>query len=256
MKLADFDVLTFDCYGTLIDWEDGIHTALRPLLARAGIPREDGAPPAGTGLLRAGIAWSRDAVLEAFARAEVRQQESTPGMIYSDLLAEVHGQLATAFDVAPGPAEAAAFGASIADWPAFPDTVQALRYLRRHFRLVILSNVNRASFQETNKRLGVTFDAVYTAQDIGSYKPDPRNFFYLVDRLCEQGVAKRKILHVAQSLFHDHVPAKAIGLACAWVDRRGGVGGWGATAPVTAEVSYDFRFTSLNELARSHCAGG
>ncbi|WP_428531887.1 HAD-IA family hydrolase [Rhodopila sp.] len=256
MKLADFDVLTFDCYGTLIDWEGGIHTALGPLLWRAGIPLDGGAAsPAGEGLPRAGVTWSRNAVLEAFARVEVRQQENTPGMIYSDLLAEVHGQLAAEFAVAPDPAEAAEFGASIADWPAFPDTVEALGYLRRHFRLVILSNVDRASFQETSKRLGVTFDAVHTAQEIGSYKPDPRNFDYLLDRLKQQGFARQKILHVAQSLFHDHVPAKAIGLASAWIDRRSDAGGWGATAPVTAEVSYDFRFTSLGQLARSHRAG-
>ncbi len=255
MKLGEFDVLTFDCYGTLIDWEDGIYAALRPLLSRAGIARDGGAPsPSATSWSRSGVAWSRDAVLQAFARTEVRQQENTPGMIYSDLLAEVHGQLATKFDVAPDPAEAAGFGASIADWPAFPDTVEALQYLRRHFRLVILSNVDRASFQGTNNRLGVTFDAVYTAQEIGSYKPDPRNFSYLVDRLREQGMVQRKILHVAQSLFHDHVPAKAIGLARAWIDRRGS--GWGATAPVTAEVGYDFRFTSLGELAGSHRADG
>ena len=251
MKLADFDVLTFDCYGTLINWESGIHAALGPLLQRAGIPLHGGAPSS-----RSGVAWSRDAVLEAFARIEVRQQENTPGMIYSRLLAEVHGQLASEFGVAADPAEAATFGASIADWPAFPDTVEALRYLRRHFRLVILSNVDRASFQATNERLGVTFDAVYTAQDIGSYKPDPRNFDYLVDRLKQQGIARRKILHVAQSLFHDHVPAKAIGLARAWIDRRSDAGGWGATAPITAEVSYDFRFTSLGEFALSHRAGG
>jgi 2-haloalkanoic acid dehalogenase type II len=177
-------------------------------------------------------------------------------MLYSDLLAAVHGQLALEFDVPSDPAEAAAFGASISDWPAFPDTVEALRYLKQHFRLVILSNVDRASFQATSQRLEVKFGAVYTAQDIGSYKPDQRNFGYLVDRLREQGVAKQKILHVAQSLFHDHVPAKAIGLCSAWIDRRHHDGGWGATAPVSADVGYDFRFTSLGELAEAHRAGG
>ncbi len=176
-------------------------------------------------------------------------------MIYSDLLAEVHGQLALEWDVARDPAEDAAFGRSIADWPAFPDTVEALRYLKRHFRLVVLSNVDRASFQATHQRLGAVFDAVYTAQDIGSYKPDRRNFVYLIDRLREQGVPPEKILHVAQSLFHDHVPAQAIGLTTAWIDRRHDTGGWGATAPVPADVRYDFRFTSLGALAESHRAG-
>jgi 2-haloacid dehalogenase len=237
MKLSDFDALTFDCYGTLIDWESGIHDALGPLRLRAG----DG--------------MSRDAVLQAFARLESGQQAKTPEMTYSALLAEVHGQLAVEWGVSRDQAEDAAFGGSIAEWPAFPDTVEALRYLKQHFRLVILSNVDRASFQATSARLGVAFDAVYTAQDIGSYKPDPRNFSYLLDRMTEQGVPKDKVLHVAQSLFHDHVPANALGLASAWIDRRYNVAGGGATAPVAADVRYDFRFTSLGALVEAHRVG-
>lgn len=238
MKLADFDVLTFDCYGTLIDWESGLYAALAPLLSRAGVD------------------LSRDAVLEAFALCESRQQALTRAMPYSDLLTEVHGQLAIAWGVSRNPAEDVLFGGSISDWPAFPDTIEALWYLKQHFRLVILSNVDRASFQATNQRLGVTFGAIYTAQDIGSYKPDPRNFSYLLERLSELGVARDKILHVAQSLFHDHGPANAVGLASAWIDRRHDTGGWGATVPVSADVRYDFRFTSLGALAEAHRSGG
>jgi 2-haloacid dehalogenase len=258
MKLADFSTLSFDCYGTLIDWESGICAALAPLLARAGVDlsRPDAPSPAGIGLARAGLDFSRDSVLEAFARLEVHQQEKTPDMLYADLLTEVHGQLATEWDVPRDLAEDAAFGRSIGDWPAFPDTVEALRYLKRHFRLVILSNVDRASFAATNERLGVSFDAIYTAQDIGSYKPDRRNFTYLVDRLREQGTPPERLLHVAQSLFHDHVPAKGIGLATAWIDRRHASGGWGATAPVSPEVRYDVRFTSLAGLVEAHRSGG
>jgi 2-haloacid dehalogenase len=237
MKLADFDVLSFDCYGTLIDWESGIYSGLAPLLARST------------------VGLSRDGVLEAFACLEVRQQETTPDMIYSALLAEVHGQLAASWGVARNPAEDAAFGRSIADWPAFPDTVEALRYLKQHFRLIILSNVDRDSFSASNVRLGVTFDAIYTAQDIGSYKPDRRNFDYLGDRVREQGTPPEKLLHVAQSLFHDHVPAQAIGLRSAWIDRRHALGGWGATAPVSNDARYDFRFTSLAALADAHRGG-
>jgi 2-haloacid dehalogenase len=251
--LKDFDVLSFDCYGTLIDWERGIYTALKPLLSRTGAKSQqpDGRH-AGPGLSRAGVVLSRDVVLEAFGRLEARQQEQTPDLFYPDLLTEVHGQLAIEWDVAQDPAEDAAFGRSISDWPAFPDTVEALRYLKQHFRLVILSNVDRSSFQATNKRLGVAFDAIYTAQDIGSYKPDRRNFGYLVDRLRERGTPKEKILHVAQSLFHDHVPAQRIGLASAWIDRRHAASGWGATKPVSPDVRYDFRFTSLGALVDAH----
>jgi len=238
MKLADFDVLSFDCYGTLIDWESGIYVGLKPLLSRAGLD------------------LVRDAVLEAFADHESRQQALTPAMPYAALLAEVHGQLAITWGVMPDAAEAARFGASVGDWPAFPDTVEALRYLKQHFRLVILSNVDRESFSVTNWRLNVVFDAIHTAQDVGSYKPDTRNFAYLLDRLAGQGVLPGKVLHVAQSLFHDHVPANAMGLASAWIDRRHAAGGRGATAPVSTDVRYDFRFTSLGELAAAHRAGG
>lgn len=234
MTLRDFDVLTFDCYGTLIDWESGIATALLPLVARAGISAD------------------RDTILATFAREEVAQQAETPAMPYSDVLTAVHARLARVWGV---PADAAAdrrFGASVPDWPAFPDTAGALAYLKRHFRLVILSNVDHASFAGSLPRLGVAFDAVYTAQDIGSYKPDPRNFRYLLDRLAEQGVAPARVLHVAQSLFHDHAPANAIGLASAWIDRRHDQTGWGATAAPPAGVRWDFRFRTLEELAEAH----
>ncbi len=238
MKLSDFQVLSFDCYGTLIDWESGLLAALAPLRARS---RTTLAP---------------DDVLGAFARLETRQQALTPSMPYAAVLAEVHAQLATEWNVAPDAAADAAFGASVGDWPAFPDTPEALRYLGQHFRLVILSNVDRASFQASNRRLGVTFDAIHTAQDIGAYKPDPRNFAYLLDRLAAGGVQRPAVLHVAQSLFHDHAPANAVGLASAWIDRRHASGGWGATAPARADVRYDFRFTSLAALAEAHRAGG
>jgi 2-haloacid dehalogenase len=238
VRLSDFSGLSFDCYGTLIDWESGIYTALAPLMGRAG------------------VGLSRDGVLEAFAGVEARQQALTPGMGYSDLLAVVHSRLAVDWGVAADAAEDAAFGGSIGDWPAFADTMEALRYLKQHFQLVILSNVDRSGFQASNQRLGVVFDAIYTAQDVGSYKPDPRNFAYLLERMRERGVAKGKLLHVAQSLFHDHVPANGVGLASAWIDRRHDTGGWGATAPVSADVRYDFRFTSLGALAEAHRAGG
>jgi 2-haloacid dehalogenase len=235
MRLGDFSVLTFDCYGTLIDWESGIWQALQPLVARCP------GPPA------------RDAALAAFGAAESAQERETPGLVYSQLLARVHRRLAAAWDVAADAAEADTFGASVGDWPAFPDSAAALGYLKSFYRLVILSNVDRASFARSNERLGVAFDAVYTAEDIGSYKPDPRNFRYLLDRLAEAGHPPGDILHVAQSLYHDHAPANRAGLASAWIDRRQGAAG-GATPPADASVRYDFRFASLAELAEAHAA--
>jgi 2-haloacid dehalogenase len=234
MHLTDFTTLSFDCYGTLIDWETGLIRALQPLLARAGRRPSD------------------DDLLQAFARLEAAQQHATPAMPYAELLAVVHGQLCGELGVTPDVEQARRFGASIDAWPPFPDTVEALRYLKQHFRLVILSNVDRASFAATNQVLEVSFDAVYTAQDIGSYKPDPRNFEYLISNLSHAGVTRQQILHVAQSLFHDHAPANAAGLASAWIDRRNQQQGWGATSAPPAGVHYDFRFASLGEMVDAH----
>ncbi len=236
MRLADFKVLSFDCYGTLIDWESGIWAALQPLLAKAG------------------GALAREAALAAFARHESAQQAQTPGLRYADLLALVHRRLGGEWGIAPDADADRTFGASVGDWPAFPDSAPALAYLQGFYQLVILSNVDRASFARSNTRLGVAFAAVYTAEDIGSYKPDPRNFRYVLDRLAASGHRSDDILHVAQSLFHDHVPANGVGLHSAWIDRRADTQGWGATPPPEGDVHYDFRFASLAELAAAHGA--
>lgn len=234
MRLADFDVLTFDCYGTLIDWETGMTAALAPITSRSP------------------VALSRNAILEAHARAEAMQQVATPTMPYRDLLAVVAKRLAEEWGVAASWEECTTYGRSIGSWPAFADTVASLAYLKRHFKLVILSNVDNESFAASNRRLGVDFDAVYTAQDIGSYKPALGNFSYMLDRLAQRGVRQGKILHVAESLFHDHAPAKAIGLATCWIHRRHGEEGSGATMPLAEVPKVDARFTSLADLAQAH----
>ena len=233
MRLTDFRVLTFDCYGTLIDWESGIYTGLQPLLQAAG------------------STLSRDAALEIFAKHESDQEELTPAMIYSDLLTVVHRRLAAEFGVSMPDAAHSAFGASVPEWPAFADSASSLQYLKKYYQLVILSNVDRASFAGSNKRLAVEFDAVYTAQDVGSYKPNPDNFTYMLNHLKEKGIEPGAILHTAQSLFHDHAPAKTFGLTSAWIDRRHEQGGWGATMPAPGS-SYDFRFTSMADMVKAH----
>ena len=230
MNFDGVTTLTFDCYGTLIDWERGILHALRDCRG----DRSDGS------------------VLQDFADHESRQQAATPSMLYADVLTEVHGQLAHHWGAETNSISDRKFGTSIGDWPAFPDTIAALSYLKQHFRLVILSNVDRTSFHATQTRLGIAFDAIYTAQDIGSYKPDTRNFVYLLERLAEQGVRREQILHVAQSLFHDHAPANAMGLRSVWIDRRADTGGRGATAEPPPGVRYDVRFISLEALAQAH----
>ena len=240
MRLSDFRVLTFDCYGTLIDWEAGIYAALQPLLQKAG--------------QSPGQALSRDAALEIFARHESAQEAATPTMIYSDLLATVHRRLALEWNVEVDEADHARFGASVPDWPAFPDSPAALAYLKQHYQLVILSKVDRASFKGSNRRLGVEFDAIFTAQDVGCYKPDPKNFEYMLAHLAQRGVPRTDILHTAQSLFHDHAPAKQFGIASAWIDRRHDRQGWGATMAPPEGTGYDFRFPSLMAMADAHRA--
>ncbi len=233
MKLRDFDALSFDCYGTLIDWETGILAAWRPWAEREGVEAGD------------------SAVLECFAASESRQQAATPGLPYPEVLARTFMAMGAAFGRAPVEADAVAFGRSVPDWPAFPDSAAALACLGRHYELIVLSNVDRESFAGSAQRLGARFDAVLTAQDIGSYKPAAANFDALIAGLEARGIAKARVLHTAQSLFHDHAPAAAAGLATCWIDRRRGLPGWGATMPPPAPPRVDFHFGSMAALAEA-----
>ena len=234
MELTDFGVLTFDCYGTLIDWESGMVEALKPLTGRAAVE------------------LTRERILEAHARHESSQQAWTPGMRYDELLAVVHKRLAEEWGVTVTVDECVAYGRSVGDWPAFPDSVEALRYLKDHYRLVILSNVDNRSFAASREKLGVAFDAVYTAEDIGSYKPSDRNFEYMLEKLGAHGIGKGDILHTAESLFHDHAPANRHGLASCWIYRRHDQEGFGATMDPGETPRHDFRFDSMADLVEAH----
>ncbi len=237
--ITDYKALTFDCYGTLIDWEGGVWDALQPLLSQASQTGAEALP-------------SRSAALAAFGEEESRLQAEQPSLLYPHLLAEVHKRMARRWGMDTRSELDSAFGQSIAAWPAFPDTAEALRALKRHYKLVILSNVNRAGFAASNRKLGVAFDAIYTAEDVGSYKPDRRNFTYMLERLKrDHGLEPGDILHTAQSLFHDHVPATDFNLAKAWIDRQllAKSGDWGATAVVAERPEADFYFTTMGEMA-------
>src|SRR5687767_4861126 len=234
MALTDFKVLTFDCYGTLIDWESGMIEALRPLSARVKKP------------------LTRDQILEAHARHESRQQQQTPAMRYSNLLAVVYKRLAEEWGENVRWEECQTYGQSVKDWPAFKDSANALAYLKQHYKLVILSNVDNQSFAFSNAKLKVDFDAVFTAEDIGSYKPERRNFEYMMGHLALAGFGKGDILHTAESLFHNHLPANECWLASCWIYRRHGQEGFGATLKPKVLPKTAFRFTSLGELAMAH----
>ena len=229
MTPSAFRAFTFDCYGTLIDWEQGMLRALRTL---AAIDADD------------------DALLAAFAQHEHTIQEQNPAMRYPDVLSHACKAIAADFGLVATDEQATAFGASIADWPPFPDSVDALAYLREHGLLMVLSNVDRASFAASARRLGDPFHAVVTAEDVGSYKPAPAHFERAKALLADEGIEPGEVLHVAQSLFHDVVPGRAAGLATCWIDRRAGRGPGGATPPLRWTSVPDIAFTDLASARR------
>lgn len=220
-----FEALTFDCYGTLIDWEAGILAGLRRGLAEQGIDPPD------------------DELLEIYGRAEATA-EAGPYLRYRDVLAGCLREVGRHYGVEPGDEAAAAFGGSVADWPAFPDSSAALRRLKERYRLGVITNCDDDLFAASNQRLGVEFDWIVTAQAVGSYKPDQHNFERAIAVL---GLPRNRILHVAQSLFHDHVPAKHLGLSTVWIDRRHDRPGFGATPPAT--VTPDAVFQNMASFA-------
>jgi 2-haloacid dehalogenase len=229
VRLSDFDALSFDCYGTLIDWDTGIAAVLRRWADTQGLPASD------------------EQLLTAYATHEAQAQAEHPTDRYPGILARVMRGLGTQFGAPVSDADAESLAVSVPDWPAFPDSAEALDRLSRRYQLLILSNVDRASFAGTNQRLGVTFTSILTAEDIGSYKPSARNFEALVREVRRLGVAEGKLLHVAQSLFHDHVPAKAAGLPTVWIDRRHDRPGGDATS--RPDVTPDWTFTSMAAFA-------
>ena len=238
MNLAGFDALSFDCYGTLIDWEAGIAAVLRRWAEAHGLQLSD------------------EQLLTAYSTHEAQAEADHATDLYPAILARSMRSLGERLGVPVSDDEAQALAASVAGWPAFPDSAQALQRLSRHYKLIILSNVDRASFAGSNRRLGVTFTSILTAQDIGSYKPSPRNFEALTREAQRLGIPQGKLLHVAQSLFHDHVPAKAAGLPTVWINRRHGNPGWGATPAPPANVTPDWTFTSMAAFADAVDAAG
>ena len=237
LNYDNYDALSFDCYGTLIDWERGIWVAFQPLLAKNKHQQID-----------------QKQVLAEFAAFESKIQSDRPDMHYPDVLRGIHKWFAEKYDLVTNEEFDRAFGASVSEWPVFLDTIEALADLKNRYKLVILSNVDEAGFAASNERLAVKFDAIYTAEKIGSYKPDVRNFEYLFTQLLvEQSIPRERILHVAQSLYHDIQPAKTLGMDCVWIDRQGlSTGGdWGATSVMSELPEADAVFTYLAAFAQA-----
>jgi 2-haloacid dehalogenase len=227
IDFGGFDAITFDCYGTLIDWEQGILNALQPVLASRGI---ETAP---------------ELLLEMYARHEA-ELERGPYLQYREVLARSLRGVGRELGFAPSPGEETEFALAIGEWPAFADSASALRRLRTRYRLGVITNCDRGLFALSNRRLGVRFDWIVTAQDAQAYKPSHAPFELAFATL---ELPRERILHAAQSLFHDHVPAKELGLTTVWVDRRAGREGFGATPPATATP--DLTVSDMRSLAEA-----
>ncbi len=225
LEFSRFTHLTFDCYGTLINWEAGILAALQPVLTRHGLSLSD------------------DQVLELFGELEAAA-EAGSYQSYSAVLTTVLAGFGQRLGFTLADDERDALARSVPDWPPFPDSVAALGVLARHFKLVILSNIDDALFAGSARHLQTDFAEVITAQQVGSYKPNIGNFRYALQKLA---IPQEQILHVAQSLFHDIVPAKAVGLTTVWVNRRYDRPGFGATPPASAQP--DLEVPDLRSLA-------
>lgn len=208
-----YEVLTFDCYGTLIDWESGILRAVKKLLKAHNVNLSD------------------EQILELFAAIET-EQESSEYIKYREILRRVVKKLGDQFGFEPDTTELDALAHSIANWQPFPDTVEALKVLKNKFKLAVISNIDDDLFSLTTKLLNTNFDWVITAEQTQSYKPSLHNFEVARARI---GLPFEKILHVAQSIYHDIIPAKSLGISTVWVNRRKNKKGFGATPSASGQ---------------------
>jgi 2-haloacid dehalogenase len=224
INFEEFEILSFDCYGTLVDWESGILNALKPLLSNHSINISD------------------QEILELFAQLE-SNQESDSYLKYREILKNVVQDFGKELNFEPTDIEVNALPDSIQNWEPFPDTVQALKALKKRYKLTIISNIDDELFAHTAKKLAVEFDWVITAEQVKSYKPSLQNFQVALQRM---GITGNRLLHVAQSIYHDIVPAKTMGLATVWVNRRKNQEGFGATVP--ANETPDVEVPDLKSL--------
>lgn len=231
MDFTHTQALTFDCYGTLVDWESGILGALRPILRQHAVELPD------------------QSILERYARLE-SAAESGPYQPYRAILADVVRGFGAELGFTPSASEVTALAESIGTWQPFPDTVEALAALAGRFELGIISNVDDDLFGATAHHLRVRFAWVVTAQQARAYKPSLAPFELALERMATAGIGRAGVVHVAQSLFHDHVPARQLGLASVWVNRRHAQPGGGATPPVEVDVALEVpSLAALAELA-------
>ena len=231
LDLTRFEALSFDCYGTLIDWETGIAAVLAPWAREHGLDTGD------------------EELLLAYAGHESAVQRERPATPYPEVLAAAFRRVGDELGAPVPDAWARRLGDSVPDWPAFADSADALARLAGHYALIIVSNVHRAGFAGSNRHLRGDFAAIITAEDVGAYKPAEPHFRALDAALPGLGVARDRLLHVAQSLFHDHVPARREGLPSVWINRRHDRPGWGATPEPDGDWAYALELPSMAALA-------
>jgi 2-haloacid dehalogenase len=226
MDFSRFTTISFDCYGTLIDWESGMLPVLRALLVRHKCNLGD------------------PAILELYGEFEANA-EGGPYRPYRDVLESVVRAFGERLGFQPSPSEVLSLPESVPSWPPFSDTVAALQALKKCYRLAVISNIDDDLFAQTRKLLGVEFDAVVTAQQAQSYKPSRRNFELVLQTL---GIPRGQLLHAAQSIYHDVVPARSLGIATVWVNRTSARPGIGAVR--AAEANPDLEVPDLATLAK------
>lgn len=226
LDLSRFKVMTFDCYGTMIDWESGIFSALRPVLAAHDKNISDAA------------------LLELYSELELSAEQGEY-LRYRDVLQSVVRGFGERLGFLPTDAEVRSLPESLANWQPFPDTVAALRKLKSRYQLAVLSNVDDDLLATSAPKLGVAFDNIITAQQAGCYKPCMRMFKLAEDRI---GVNREQWLHVGQSIYHDVIPAQSLGIATVWVNRRSPRPGAGAAKAAVAKP--DLEVPDLQTLAK------
>jgi putative hydrolase of the HAD superfamily len=231
MNLRDAKILTFDVVGTLIDFEAGLLNCIRPLAARAGVELDD------------------ESILVSYGKAEAAEHERTPGLPFPAMLPSIYRSMAKQLGLPAGTVETDVLHASIPDWPAFADSVEALMRLRKHYRLVAMTNSDNWALGHFARTLAQPFDDTVTAEDVGTCKPDPQFFAYARGRQSVHGYRLNDYLHVAQSQFHDIGVAKGLGYKVCWIQRRKGKEGFGGTPAPTEVTTPHYHFSTLAGLA-------
>ena len=232
MRFSDFDTLTFDVVGTLIDFETGILEWFEPTLRRHGMSKTDAE------------------ILTTFAAVEDRYQRETPEKPFTEMLPLIYRDMASEWGIEPREEDAESFRDSIRSWPPFPDTVEALEELGTRYRLVAVTNADAWALKHMSANMGDPFQEKVTCDEAGMNKPSPRVFEYVLDKLAPAGEEKKDILHTAQSQYHDIAPASASGFATMWIERRHGKNGFGATPRPEQTATPTFHATSMADFVR------